>query len=414
MTLVAAYRLNLGTRRLLLRKSLVFRAATLTLLTLAALELVFQFTFPYLPVTIIEQMPQYRQRMGFQLNTEHGVQEYPAGKTVTYEISKSSGDLYKLTCLSPDDAPPFAPYRVEFQRDAHGFRNPEPWPQQVDLVVIGDSFTAAEAIVAPFWRDISDSMLVLGLPGSGTLQQQRLMEAFALPRQPRVVVLAFFAGNDLQDNLTYYQNTVADGNNSGATLSNPLNYSVLFNIAYTVRNTFLRDEKQPCHFPQMARTVPPTPVAFYAEFLKIFALDSQAIRESEMYRLTREAIGAMASMFAERGSRLILMYIPQKAELYWDLLSEASKSAIVTGSGAFDLRIETGELSANLPAQRDLIAELATGLDMEFLDLTPPLSNAISKGEQPYFFADTHWNQTGHNIARIALLDFLNQSNLGM
>ena len=68
----------------------------------------------------------------------------------------------------------------------------------------------------------------------------------------------------------------------------------------------------------------------------------------------------------------------------------------------------------NLSVQRDLMAELADELDIPFLDLTFTLTEAINDGKQPYFFADTHWNQTGHNLARIALLDFLNRSNLDM
>ncbi|MYD10973.1 MAG: hypothetical protein F4X02_13140 [Chloroflexi bacterium] len=395
------------------RKSVLIRAAVLVLLTLTALELALQLAFPRLPAAIIEQMPQYRARMGFRLDAAHGLQEYPAGETVNYEITKSSGDLYKLTCLSPDSAPPFDSYRVSFQRDWRGFRNPEPWPDKLALAIIGDSFTAAEAIVSPFWHGLSDSMLVLGLPGSGTLQQQRLLEAFALPRDPDVVVLAFFAGNDLQDSLAFHQKLAANGGDSsaGEARKSPLDYSVLFNIAYSLRRSVLRQDL-PCHHPQHALTEPPTPVAFYDRFLSVFALDIETLRESEMFRVTRDSIAEMAAMLAAKGSRLMLMYIPQKAELYWELLSDESKAAILAGGQVFDAAVESRVVSANLAAQRRLIAELAGELDIAFLDLTPALSGAISVGEQPYFYADTHWNQAGHNIARIALLDFLNQSNL--
>ena len=398
------------------RRVAIFRAAILTLLTLTALELALQLAFPRLPAPIIEQMPQYRQRMGFQLDTEHGVAEYPAGETVSYEISRSSGDLYKLTCLSPDDAPPFEPYRVSFRRDAHGFRNPEPWPQKVDLVVIGDSFTAAEAIVTPFWSGLSDAMLVLGMPGSGTLQQQRLLHTYGLPRQPDTVILAFFAGNDLQDNLAFYRTLDAGVSAKGGAPAGkrPLDYSVLFNLAYGIGRSLVEDDQAHCHFPQTAQTEPSTPLAFYEEFLTIFELDSQSIRDSEMYRLTRDSIDAIASMLRERGARLILMYIPQKAELYWELLSAEGKSAIVEGSGALETSTNIQAISANLSALRDLLAALAAELGIDFLDMTEALSDAVSSGEQPYFFADTHWNQRGHRIARFALLDFLNQSNLDM
>jgi len=398
------------------RKSAVVRAAVIALLILLSLELALQLAFPHLPLSIIQQMPQFRARMGFQLDTAHGVQEYPAGQTVNYKISQTSGDLYRLTCLSPDDAPPFDTYSVSFQRDAHGFRNPEPWPDKVNLVVIGDSFTAAEAIVEPFWHDISDSILVFGLPGTGTLQQQRLLQAYALPRQPDIVVLAYFAGNDLQDSLTFSRKTQAeDGGSSGTGLANlTIEHFVLFNIAYALRNVILPGEQAPCHYPQFAATDPPTPLAFYDEFLSSFALDSPTLRASEMFRITSESIIEMAETLETRGARFILMYIPQKAELYWELLSAETRAEIVAGSAAFDQALDPRVISEHLPAQRNLMAELASELNIVFLDLARPLSSAISEGEQPYFFADTHWNQTGHNIARIALLDLLNQSNLDM
>ncbi len=398
------------------RKSVVIRAVVLTLLTLSALELVFQLAFPHLPVAIIEQMPQFRARMGFRLDAEHGLQEYPAGEIVNYDISRLSGDIFELTCLSPDDAPIFDAYHVAFQRDAHGFRNPEPWPDKVETVIIGDSFSAAEAIVTPYWQGLSDSLLVFGLPGSGTLQQQRLLEAFAMPREPELVILAYFAGNDMRDSLTFHRQSQADEASSSATgeRKSPLDYSVLFNIAYAFRSSILRNADQPCHYPQTAQTEPPTPIAFYDQFLSSFALDSHTLRESEMFRITREAIGEMAATLQARGSQLILMYIPQKAEIYWERLSDESERAIFSGSKVFGPTVEIGDVSSNLAAQRDLLAESAAVLDIAFLDLTPALQSAVSNGEQPYFFADTHWNQTGHNIARIALLDFLNQSNLDM
>ena len=251
-------------------------------------------------------------------------------------------------------------------------------------------------------------------PARAHLQQQRLLQAYALPRQPEIVVLAFFAGNDLQDSLEFYRTIHAEDSGSigeGQT-SLTIDHSVLFNIAYALRNIILPDEQAPCHYPQYAATDPPTPLAFYDEFLSVFALDSLALRESEMFRISRDSIAAMAEELAARGAQLILMYIPQKAELYWELLSAEARAEIVSSSAAFDRAMDPSIISQNLAAQRNLMAELAAGLDIAFLDLTLPLGDAISKGEQPYFFADTHWNQTGHNIARIALLDWLNQSNL--
>ena len=263
---------------------IITRIIFVAFITVLALESALQLAFPLLPVVLIEQMPQYLERSGFRLQTEHGAREYPAGQHVDIEITQTSGDLYRLTCLAPADAPRFHDYRVEFRRDTHGFRNEEPWQDHVDLVIIGDSFTAAEAIVEPFWLGLSESLLVLGLPGSGTLEQQRLFQAFASTRKPKVVVLSYFAGNDLTDNQVY-----ADMTRSGESFTarayqgkNLLDHSVLFNLMIYFGKIIVPEESAPCHYPQITDTEPPMSVAFYDEFLPLLALDEATMRASEI------------------------------------------------------------------------------------------------------------------------------------
>ncbi len=380
----------------------------IALVTLLVLEAVLQLAFPHLPAAIIQQMPQYRERLGFRLDTEHGAREYPAHQRVDFEVSAHSGDLYSLTCLSDSDAPVFEPYRVSYTRDAHGFRNAEPWkPEDLDLVILGDSFTAAESIREPYWQGLSDSMLVLGLPGSGTLEQQNLFAAYALPRQPEMVILAYFAGNDLRDNQDYEEmrsagQTFADRAHQRA---NPLEYSVLFHLLMFLRSQALSED---CHYPQIAETNPPSPIAFYDDFLPLLALDKATLQASEMFRLTYDSISEMAKALDTRGAKLVLLYIPQKAELYWRYLSVESKNTIVSALPKEELSITVKLIDANLRVQRDLMREVSAQLGLDFIDLTSALAEAISQGQSPYFFADTHWNQDGHNIARKTLLDFLN------
>lgn len=389
------------------------RAFLVTVVTVLILELLLQFAFPLLPATLARRMPQYRLRLGFDLQTEHGALEYPAGERVAFDVTREAGDLYRLTCLSSASAPPFADYNVSFTRDGHGFRNLEPWPAQVDVAVLGDSFTAAEAIVEPFWRGISNSMLVLGLPGSGTLEQQRLYEAYAKPRRPRALILAYFAGNDIMDNLTYYENTRAGL--TWADLSwrgrQPWEFSVVFHLLLLARDQLLAPAAE-CHYPQIANSSSPTPVAFFDRFLPLLALDEATLAASEMWRVTRASIEELAHSQEADNARLVLMYIPQKAELYWDYLERESKQAILDGIAPPNEGIGIEEIDANLSTQRNLLSGLAAELGIALLDLRAPLNAAISAGQAPYFFADTHWNQLGHDIVRSALLDFMNRTNL--
>lgn len=394
--------------------SIVLRAFLLLLATILALEIVLQFAFPSLPQFIIEYMPQYLERMGHRLVTEHGVREYPAGETLEYEVTPQSGDLYQLTCITPADAQHFEPYKVSFKRDAHGFRNAEPWPDDVDLVVIGDSFTAAELIQRPYWQGLSDSMLVLAVPGTGTLEHQRLFDAFALPRLPKIVVLAFFAGNDLNDAKSFadmqrQRITLRDSLHRNKT---PLDYSVVFRLLQYLSEATTPVPENSCHYPVIAHTDPPTPVAFYRKFLPMLGTDKESLLQSEELQLARSSITEMATALKSNDAELLLLYIPQKAEIYWDYLDDASKESIIAVESR-DRRLDgLDKIDENLSVQRDVMRELADELAIAFVDTTPWLEEALRAGQSPYFFADTHWNQQGHNIARNALLDFLNQSNL--
>jgi len=162
------------------------RAAAPLLLSALLLELALHLAFPLLPHSLIRHIPQYHLRLGFDLATRHGALEYPAEQEARYTIDEQFGDLYHLTCLSPALAPPFEkPYAVKFQRDKHGFRNEAAWPETVDLLLLGDSFTAAEAVQRPFWQGLADATLALGLPGSGTLEQERLCGIMAGRASPR-------------------------------------------------------------------------------------------------------------------------------------------------------------------------------------------------------------------------------------
>ncbi len=396
-------------RRLL---QIVRRATLLLLLSWLLLELCLQLAFPSLPQPLISRMPQYQLRLGFNLDSEHGALEYPAGETVRYTVTEQFGDLYHLTCLSPEAAPPFEAYFVSFTRDNHGFRNVEPWPETVDLVVLGDSFTAAEAIQRPFWQDLADSQLVLGLPGSGTLEQKRLFDAFAAPRQPQTVILAYFGGNDLSDN-DFFQAHLATGRSRYDSVFHnhpPGDLLVSLHIFLYLRDALFPAPNGDCHYP----TDPPTEVAFFDRFLPLLALDQETLAESESWQITRASISEMAQVLAARGARLLLLYIPQKAELYWQDLSDTSKEEIVAALREQGKNVSIEAIDRNLSAQRDLLQAFAAQAGLDSLDLTAALRAAARAGQPPYFFADTHWNQQGHNIARNALLDFLNSSTLEM
>lgn len=382
------------------------RAGLIAFIALVSIEIALQLAFLNLPQALIKRMPQYPERYGIQFNTEHGARQYPPNERVDFEVTSASGDLYQNTCLSPAYVESIEPYRVVYTRDRQGFRNSEPWPDEVELVIAGDSFTAAESVRRPYWEGIAESMLVFGLPGSGTLEQKLLLEAFGLPRHPEIAVLAYFGGNDLIDNERFAELRQAGLTFADRTHQNrsPLDYLVSFHLAL-----FLRDSitAKTCRYPQTALTDPPASVAFFNDFIPALAIEESALRASDMYQLTEAAIIEMAAMVQSSGAAFVLMYIPQKAELYWEYLEQEAKQVILD-----ELPISADQVDANLAVQREAVASLAAEHGFIFLDLTPALAEAIAQGESPYFFADTHWNQVGHDIARRVLLKCVRQLTL--
>lgn len=386
------------------------RAGLIAFIALVSIEIALQIAFLKLPQTLISRMPQYPERYGIRFNTEHGARQYPPNERVDFEVTSASGDLYQNTCLSPAYVESIEPYRVAYTRDRQGFRNNEPWPDEVDLVIAGDSFTAAESVRRPYWEGIAESMLVFGLPGSGTLEQKLLLEAFGWPRHPKIAVLAYFGGNDLMDNEKFAKLrqaglTFADKTHQN---KNPLDYLVSFHLALFLRDS-IRDSisAKDCSYPQTAHTDPPTSIAFFNKFIPALAIEESALRASDMYQLTEAAIIEMAAMAQSSGGAFVLMYIPQKAELYWEYLDQESKQLILD-----ELAISAGRVDANLTVQREAVASLAAEYGFIFLDLKPALAEAIAQGKSPYFFADTHWNQVGHDIARRVLLKCVRQLTL--
>lgn len=378
--------------------------------TVVLLEIAFQLAFLHLPQELIQRMPQYRERSGFALDTEHGARQSPAGEVVEIHVNRYSGDLFRLTCLSMEHAQFFEPYTVSFTRDRHGFRNAEPWPEDLDLLVIGDSFTAAEAVQNPFWAGLSDATLSLSFPGSGTIEQSLLLDAYGLPLQPDTVVLAYFSGNDLTDNKVFQDlrrdgKTIADRVHQNRS---PFEYLVTVHLALYLRDVIHKASSIDCHYPQVASTDPATPVAFFDDMLPILAMDAEALRASDMFQATLSSIVEMSQDLDTQGIRFALMYIPQKAELYWPYLNADGKGEIAAYISAHFSPTAPEIVDENISLQRDLWLSIARERQIEFLDLSPALHAAIENGISPYFFADTHWNQRGHDIARQELRRFLN------
>jgi hypothetical protein len=106
-------------------------------------------------------------------------------------------------------------YRVEVHVNPDGFADKDWGPKQqgvLRVVVIGDSFVQAAQVSLRngFGRVLERSVaeilghevdvLSMGVPGAGTATELGVLDTFALPRSPDLVILAFLPGNDILNN----------------------------------------------------------------------------------------------------------------------------------------------------------------------------------------------------------------------
>lgn len=95
---------------------------------------------------------------------------------------------------------------LTFKSDRHGFRNPQDvYDRPIDIALIGDSFTEGvcvkdgEDIAGLLRRQTGLNILNLGYVGNSSLIELASMKEFAAPFRPKVVLMFYYAGNDMEN-----------------------------------------------------------------------------------------------------------------------------------------------------------------------------------------------------------------------
>jgi lysophospholipase L1-like esterase len=120
----------------------------------------------------------------------------------------------------------------------------------------------------------------------------------------------------------------------------------------------------------------------------------------------------MRETSAQHGSRLTVLFIPSKDEVYWPLVErslgrEELQRSLDFVSSYNHMPLHAADIRANRLAQNDLLREFCVAAGIPFLDLTPALEQAAASGRAVYFADDAHWNAAGHEIAAQELATFL-------
>jgi lysophospholipase L1-like esterase len=326
-------------------------------------------------------------------------------------------------------------HRYPFETDTEGFRNPAVSPQ-IDLAALGDSFVDAmtspreQAWPAQLQKMSGKKVQNYGTSSFGPQQELYVLQDFAIRHQPRDVVLAYFAGNDLFD-AERFDRWEHDGDKPGEEASgwrlkkNYRRYESLFLTTLAAHVFPTRAQAMPENarrqtnlgFDRGAYAIgtpsgKPLRFAFMPPYLQKLAASRSEIEASRGWKLSREVFARMKEACVEHGARLTIMFIPSKDEVYWPLVERSLGQEELQRSLDFissynHMPLRAGDIRANRLVQNELMREFCASAGIGFLDLTPALEQAAASGRAVYFADDAHWNAAGHEVAARELAEFL-------
>ncbi len=267
-----------------------------------------------------------------------------------------------------------------------GFRDLGTQPP-FDAIVLGDSFTFCDDVpVESCWvRLLGDrtsmSFASLGVSGFSTLAEARILELYGKQLRPRVVVLGLFP-NDFNDNLRF-----AEWKGSG----NPdfwewrkaregrgaiRGWLATHSITYRLIDAAVRSrENKTYRYKKKGLSL----------VLRTDRWVSDAEQESERlkgWRLMQEALLRMKREAASVGAQLLVVLIPSKEEIYWEVVRD-------------EVPIAAEEIDRPL----SLVETFCEESSIPVCDLRAAFEREAEQYRQLYLRVSGHWNEAGNVLA---------------
>ena len=355
------------------------------------------------------------------------------------------GDIVRMGYIPAPIEGPL--HRFTFHTDAEGFRN-HAVRERFEVAALGDSFTDAMTMAAEAsWPSRLEQTLGVpvqnyGTAGFGPQQELLVLKDFVASHRPRVVVLAFFAGNDLFDAEAFdafaqsggMQQRSAQGWRIKEVISRADTWFVV--SALRAGGRWLRTSQeiveaaakaeQPVgttmsnsERPSFDRGMFELPVAnrrlrvaLMPPYLNTLNFSEAELAARPGWRLTKSAISEMQSVSRSFGATFIVMFVPFKSQVYLPFLEaafsrEELRSAFRFYLDAYGRDVDVGRLHANRFAQTTLMRRFCAEAGIPFVDTTPALAVRLAEGENVYFPDESHLNETGEAILAETLVAYL-------
>jgi hypothetical protein len=285
-------------------------------------------------------------------------------------------------------------YSVPLRFNELGVRGPAPDGQK-SWIAVGDSFTLSVQVSEEdsFEGHLSEALGLrvwnAGVDGYSTWQAMERYRRLDDSLASNVVLLTFFLGNDLHDNILYPQIVQTMRNvQAGTPIMRPPSIwwqSFLLKNSYIYAHLRVRDRAQ-----QLAAGTDPV-LGRWKNELAIFSMRGQGQLRGLAER-SWEPLIQLRDLVHQRGDRLVVAVAPPAFVIEQERLDSTFR---VVG-------LDPSEAQPDAPAQA--VLRMLQQMGVLACDLTPGLRAAQAEGDSLYFTYDGHWTPRGHAVVSESLV----------
>jgi hypothetical protein len=263
-----------------------------------------------------------------------------------------------------------------------------------DAVALGDSFTFCDDVpVDSCWvRQVADltglSIATLGVSGYSTIAEARIFERYGRKLHPRVILQALFP-NDFNDNVDFEQWTRSDSDDFWSWRSNRegrgriAGWLAAHSLAYRLAEGAIRGAgRETYHYKKNGLDL-----VFRVDRWWLGSDDRRAEARLRGWELMQRALLEVDATAQQIGATLVVVLIPTKEEIYWNLVRPHV----------------SGAESADPDRPLDVVRDFCQQRGIAYCDLAPALDAEAQRGRQLYLKVSGHWNDDGNTIAARAI-----------
>lgn len=277
------------------------------------------------------------------------------------------------------------PIRFRYRTDRYGFRNQVDRPQdEIDIFLLGDSILVSalvpseESLAAVLEKLIRQRVMQVALIGISPQEEHDLYRQAGFDPKGKRIMQFIFEGNDLSDSL-HYASKKENGGQEPRRGNSLIRYLWDRLTAATDHPSTLNGRR----FCEIDKTT----------YTFLWAKNSFEGIEEQAQTVMR-SLEDFSQEIKAAGGQYMVVFVPTKLR-------------VLKGLCNFPPEGEIRDPEEHIGPLRGHMNDWASRSGVPVLDLTEPLALAAEDGRIPWFWGDTHMNETGLAVSAQAISDWL-------